>query len=183
MFLVYMATKAAYFSVAVAAFIFVTMTLLPGLHLLAFQPSGLLRFSIVEPTVSVPLNFPGIHWVAVHEGRSAFPCPHQTDRDYLRHGSSHPRAYRLRRLRPLPPQRHRKDQPPNRFSAAFAISSPMRLRVTGLSSIGSVHTAEGAPGMARAHDRPKRLSSSFLANRLIIGAPSFPLLPSIPARI
>jgi hypothetical protein len=55
----------------------------------------------------------------------------------LRHGSSHPRAYRLRRPRPLPPQRHRKDQPPNRFSAAFAISSPMRLRMTGLSSIGS----------------------------------------------
>jgi hypothetical protein len=27
-----MATKAAYFSVAVAAFIFVAMTLLPGLH-------------------------------------------------------------------------------------------------------------------------------------------------------
>src|ERR1700730_13650334 len=28
--------------------------------------------------------------------------------------------------------------------------------------------------MARAHDRPKRLLSSFLANRLVIGAPSFP---------
>ena len=69
---------------------------------------------------------------AIRNGRRCLSSPIT-----LRHGSSHPRAYRLRRPRPLPPQRHRKDQPPNRFSAAFAISSPMRLRMTGLSSIGS----------------------------------------------
>ena len=69
---------------------------------------------------------------AIRNGRRCLNSPIT-----LRHGSSHPRAYRLRRPRPLPPQRHLKDQPPNRFSAAFAISSPMRLRMTGLSSIGS----------------------------------------------